>query len=126
MIENPELTLKILRHFARDDVPFPSNLADEDLYQVFPKEKPENIKYSLYCAIKTGLLKGSVIDTSTFDGDDYMISRIFGLSPKGGDYVRNAERHFEKALDLIRKKGEAVTTSLLVQVVNQLVINVFK
>ena len=36
MIENPELTLKILRHIARDDVAFPANLTLEDIQAQFP------------------------------------------------------------------------------------------
>lgn len=125
MIEKPDLTLNILRYFAREDVDYPSNLADSDLYQVFPEEDPASIKYSLLCAIRNGLLDGNVIDTSTSEGQDYMIAPISGLSPQGGEYVRNAERHYGKAVDLIRSKGEAVTTSLLISVLGQLVMKVF-
>ena len=47
MIEDVELTRKILEHFAQDSVGFPTNLTYEDLCNVFAKEDAGRIAYHL-------------------------------------------------------------------------------
>lgn len=121
MIENPELTLNLLRHFARDDVPYPSNLEPADLYAAFPDQNPADIDYSVICAIQSGLLDGDILDASTFDGRNIFISHMDGLSQAGGEYVRHAASQYERAINEIQKTGIEVSTDILSAYVKKLV-----
>lgn len=120
MIENTELTLNILRHFARDDVPYPSNLQTSDLHAAFPEQGQADIDYSVICSIQSGLLDGGTLDESTLDGREIIISHMDGLSQKGGEYVRNAASQYEKAVNEIQKTGIKVSTEILVAFVKKL------
>ncbi len=120
MIENTELTLNILRHFARDDVPYPSNLCPSDLYAAFPNHDQANIDYSVICSIQAGLLDGGTLDASTLEGRSIIISYMDGLSQEGGEYVRNAASQYEKAVNEIQKTGIKVSTEILVACVKKL------
>ena len=84
MIENVELTLKILKQFA-DEQEYPTRLTVESLYQQFPDEDQGEIDYSVICAIRTGLLDGNVSFTRNLSGPQiYRFGRLTGLSPQGG------------------------------------------
>ena len=120
VIENTELTLKILRHFARDGVPYPSNLNPRDLHAVFRDQKPADIDYSVICAIEVGLLNGKIQDVSTMAGREIMISFMDGLSQRGGEYVRHSASHYERAIGKIREAGIEVTTEILSACVKQM------
>ena len=61
MIENPELALSLLHHFARTDMPYPSNLKPADLYVAFPNQDPADIDYSFICAIQSRLLDSDIL-----------------------------------------------------------------
>ena len=121
MIEKPELTLNILQHFARDDVPYPSNLDPTDLHAAFSDQKPADIDYSIICAIQAGLLDGNISDASTMEGRNIVISSMDGLSQQGGEYVRNAEKHYGKAVKILHDIGQNVTTSSVSEMVNRFV-----
>ena len=111
MIENPELTLKILRHIARDDVAFPANLTLEDIQAQFPGEDGDAIAYSVVCAFDAGFLMGGEYRRiRTGMQAHYRIANIDGLSRAGGEYVRAAATHYQEAVAAVRKMGWDVTT----------------
>ncbi|MCY4358130.1 MAG: hypothetical protein OXD01_11505 [Gammaproteobacteria bacterium] len=121
MIENVELTLGILRHFA-DENDYPTKLTINSLYEQFSDKEEKEIVYSVYCATETGLLDGTVSFAEPLSGPQTCcVGSLRGLSPAGGEYVRAAENHFGAAMERIRQAGEQVTTSALLQVTKTLV-----
>ena len=121
MIENTKLTLDLLRHFARDDVSYPSNLKITHLYAAFPDQDQADIDYSVICAIQSGLLDGNILDASSPGNRKLIISYMDGLSQTGGEYVRHAESNYERAVSEIQKKGIEVSTDILSAYVRKLV-----
>lgn len=122
MIENVDLTLKILEHFARDDVGYPANLTVEHLKKEFPDEGWDRITYHVRCAEECGLLEAQINEKHTFDGAIVNVGYISGLTASGGEYVRNARSKFrDEAKNEIIKSGLEVTTSLLAQVMGGLI-----
>jgi len=121
MIENPKLTLKILQYFAKDEIPYPANLRIEDIYEEFPEEDRNDLNYSVNCAIRYKLLDGDIIETSTLDGKFIAIGGLYGLSPQGGEYVRDARKHYNKALECLKNLGESITTESIRSTVSHLV-----
>lgn len=117
MIEDVELTLKILEHFAQDSVGFPANVTYEDLCGLFPDESHEKISYHLLCAAENDLLKVAYQETNNAWGYTCKFtSGIAGLTAKGGEYVHHARSHFwDKALKSLREQKVEVTTAVLVK-----------
>ena len=114
MIENTDLTLRILQHFAMEDVPFPANLSIEDLKNAFPNDNANSIEYSVICAFQSGLLSGHEPKAvHTFDGTMYTFGWFDGLTASGGEYVRNAATHYDKAVNAIKDVGLEITTSTI-------------
>ena len=115
MIEDPELTRKILEYFAQDSVPYPANVTFDDLCAVFNKEDPERISYHLLCAAKTNLLEVPYKETHTGDGVLLTFDYISGLTPEGGEYVQHSRTSlWDKAIHQVKESGVAVTTAILV------------
>ena len=102
MIEDPKLTLKILKYFASDDISWPANVDDRDLINYFTNIPSDKVEYHLYCAIESGLLEGEFRRNATFDGAFYTFGRLDGLTVVGGDYVRNASSG--NKWELVKKK----------------------
>ena len=115
MIENPEITLKILRIYARDETPWPANYRVEDIVRLTDDFERNVIEYHLICAIESELLRGSVNRTSTFAGSVYTFGYIDGLTAKGGEYVCNSENPevWNKAKDYLISEGLKITTDNL-------------
>ena len=90
MIEDPKLTLKILKYFASDEISWPANVDDRDLKNHFTDIPSDKVEYHLFCAIESGLLEGAFNRNATFDGAFYTFGRFDGLTVVGGEYVRNA------------------------------------
>lgn len=121
MIEDPNFTRDILEFFARDEISFPANIQVEDLQREFPDKDLPVIEYHVMCALDSELLMGDYSETRTFDGVIVMIGYINGLTPRGGDYVRDSRTEFwERAWKRIRDSGLAVTTDRLIQVLAKL------
>ena len=121
MIEDPQLTLKILQYFAQEEVGWPANKTFQDVSKMFPEESHERIQYHIICAIDGGLLKGTYRRTSTFQGVRYSVGILDGLSKVGGDYVRKASSPlWNQAKDLLAKKGLALTTSHMLETMDRL------
>lgn len=117
MIENPEFTLKVLKYFAGDDVPFPANADGEELrIREFPDVSSDYFLYHIKCAVELELLDAQCNEISTFDGVIYSLGFISGLTAKGGEYVRNAETKFwGLAMQKLEEKSAAITTSALLE-----------
>ena len=112
MIENTDLTLRILQHFAREDVPFPAQLQIHNLKTTFPNDNGNSIEYSVICAFQSGLLSGHEPKAiHSHSGTTYIFGWIDGLTASGGEYVRNAATHYGKAVELIKGMGLEITTS---------------
>lgn len=115
MIEDPDLTLKILKHFARDDVGYPAHVSPNDLVKEFPGESRSRINYHVMCAIDCEFLRGKYDRVAAARGVAYTFGFIDGLTKAGGDYVRNSEtRLWDEAKKTIIEKGLAITTTHLI------------
>ncbi len=126
MIEKPDLTLEILRYFAKDEVPYPANLQVSDIYAAFPGKDQCDVDYSIICAIQTGLLVGDYQEIKAFEGSSLVIGFLSGLSPSGGEYVRHAGNHYGKAISYLRKTNQAITTAAISSTVTRMVEIVIK
>ena len=126
MIENPEITLKILRIYARDETPWPANYCVEDIVRLTDDFERNVIEYHLICAIKSELLQGSVNKTSTLDGNLYTFGYIDGLTAKGSEYVCNSENPevWNKAKDYLISAGLKITTDKSYTAVSNVVQNI--
>lgn len=123
MLEDTELTLEILRHFAKDEVPFPADLTESDIYDLFPDKDRGQVAYSLLCAKQAGLLMCSVSKSEPLSGPvRYAFVSIEGLTQQGGEYVRFAEdqTRVNGLIKSIKQKGWSVTTSLLIEALKSL------
>lgn len=124
MLEDPQLTLKILKYFARDDIGFPSNKTVDDLVKEIPGEAGrEQIVYHVICAEENGLLRANIRDDSVLgkDGRRCEISYMDGLTAKGGEYVRASEGCFwNEAWNYLQKQGSQITTQTLLLTLKQL------
>lgn len=122
MIEDPKLTLDILKYLARDDIGYPANVSVHvDLAREFPDEDMDRLEYHVACAFENDLLMGSYDRDVMMDGVIVNIGYIDGLSPRGGNYVRDAETKFwGKAWSKIEDVGVRVTTERLIEMVASL------
>lgn len=122
MIEDPELSLSILRFFARDSVPYPSNLDfHDDLVPAFEGVTPERLAYHVKCCMDAGLLDGDCEVAAAFDHSEIVVGWLHGLSTSGGNYVRYADSRFwRRALDRLRGSGVPATTQALATVLPKL------
>ena len=115
MIENPELTRKILEYFASDEIRFPANKTLDDLKSEFSDEELDVLAYHVSCAHEEGLLEVGLTKTSTLsDGELITVGWITGLTQPGGEYVRHSQTKFwNQAKNVIQETGQKVTTTAL-------------
>lgn len=122
MIEDPELSLRILRFFARDDIPYPSNLDFADLAATFESVSRPRLAYHVKCCMDAGLLDGDCHTLMTSHAE-ILVGWMHGLSVAGGDYVRYADSKFwQRALDRFRNSGVPVTTRALATLLPKMVL----
>ena len=118
MTENPDLTLTILRHFARGDVGFPANITTDELAKQLNCDLM-NVEYHVYCAIESDLLKANYTVVPTFGARGYNFSFIDGLTPAGDAYVKAAHSGggsvWLEAKQRLTDAGLKITTKLLVE-----------
>ena len=113
MIEKPDLTLEILRYFAKDEIPYPANLRASDIYAEFPDTNQRDVDYSIICSIQNGLLVGNYQEIERLDGSSLTIGFLSGLSQSGGEYVRHADKYYGKAVKYLKNAQETVTTETI-------------
>ena len=88
MIEDPDLTLCILRYFSREDVPNPANKLVEELADdEFRGVDLGRLRYHVRCAQENGLLAARISRVATSQAVQYSFGFIDGLTAKGGEYV---------------------------------------
>ena len=122
MIEDPNLTRKILEYFAQDNIPYPANATYNELCSIFKEENPERISYHLVCAKQNGLLTVSYTEKEMLDGVLLTFNYISGLTAKGSDYVRYSRTSlWNEAAQYVKKKGLAFTTQVLIRVFELLI-----
>ena len=122
VIEEPNLTCEILEYFASDEVSYPANKTIEDLRSFFPGRSAACLSYHVLCAEEVGLLHAAITKKSSYGGVSLTIGYIDGLSPKGGDYVKQSKTKFwGQAVEKIRETGATVTTQLLSDMLIKLV-----
>ena len=123
MIEDVELTRKVLEFFAKEDVPFPANVTIDNLSDHFPNEDPGRLNYHVMCAAENELLIVPEMNrVSTLKSATYVIGRIDGLTVKGGDYVKHSRTKFwQQAKEKCASLGLKQTTDILCNLVFKLV-----
>ena len=123
MIEDPDLTLCILRYFSREDVPNPANKLVEELADdEFRGVDLGRLRYHVRCAQENGLLAARISRVATSQAVQYSFGFIDGLTAKGGEYVRNSQTGFwDKAVKEIEDGGASVTTNLMVKFLPMLI-----
>ena len=122
MIEDPKLTLRILQYIASDEISYPANVAVHDqLAKKFDEVDLPTLEYHVACAYRNDLLSGHYEEQQLFEGIITNFGYISGLTPKGGDYVRDAELTiWQDAWARIEQAGLMVTTDRLVEVVGNM------
>ena len=125
MIEDPKLTLKILEYFARDDVTFPANVLVGDLASEFPDVDGSRFEYHVVCAIDNDLLIGRFTYTETFDRVHLTLGYLSGLTPRGGNYVKDSRTGlWDRAVERIKSTGAEATTDRIIALLHKLVADV--
>ncbi len=126
MIEDPNLTRKILEHFAQDDVGFPANITLEGLCNVFGDIEPDKVAYHLLCAAENHLLLVDYNKTDTLGGKSHFtFGPISGLTPEESEYVHYSRTTlWDTAMHKVKESGVAVTTAILVDFLPKLAMQV--
>ena len=123
MIEDPNLTLEILKYFTRDEISWPANVDDRELINHFSDISSDKVKYHLYCAIESGLLEGQFTRNAMLAGAFYTFGNLDGLTPEGGEYVRMASSssRWELIKNRITEAGLELTTRTAIQVTKNMI-----
>lgn len=122
MLEDPNVSLRILRYFAQDDVPYPANAEFDDVAAELSDIDKPTLAYHLKVCIDADLLDGNCVLTETFGGSELLFGWLHGLTSAGSDLVRYAarRRRWRKALRLARRSG-SLTTQVVARVAADLV-----
>ena len=125
MIEDPNLTLDILKIFAEPNTPWPANLSDKDITNRFTDVSKETIEYHLICAIDSGLLRGNYSRNASYGGTFYTFGWLEGLTVEGGEYVRNTNNPniLKMAKENLISAGLEFTTKNLIKVIDVVINN---
>ena len=117
MIEDVELTRKILEHFAQDEVGFPANLSYEDICSAFGDTDQQTIAFHLWCACDAGLLEGSCNEKELMDGWQVTFGWFLGLNIRGSNYVHDSRGSlWAKAVKRLKEHKATVTTAAIVEI----------
>ncbi len=118
MLENVDLSYQILQHLGKDETPFPANLKIEDIVELFPEYKEQEVLYSLYCCSDAGLLFSDEI--KCFPNQmkrgsklPFVGGLIYGLSAKGCELYRNCKNYYSEAVEFLEEDdpNEPITLS---------------
>jgi len=123
MIEDPNLTRRILEYFASDDVKFPANKRVEELKaEAFSEVDLSRLKYHVKCAAENGLLTVSIREHSSFQGVHFVFGYISGLTAAGGEFVRGSRsKYWDEAKEKVFSKGLELTTGNVFQAMSNLI-----
>ena len=121
MIEDVELTRKILELYADEDR-WPSAIGGTEIRQAFPNESEHRLIAHVVWAADAGMFKGQAYSSMEFmEGTQYDIGYPDGLSKVGSDYIKYARSSlWNRAKSIIKKQGVPLSTSLLAKVLPKL------
>ena len=129
LIEDPRITLDILKYFARDEVGFPANvMVQRELDAAFPQYSLVTLTYHVFCAMKSGLLVVASYDIrDTHERAEINIGHIVGLTSAGSDYVRDSRtKLWDTAMAKLTDAGLEATTGRLVEVLPKIAIQMLQ
>ena len=129
LIEDPRITLDILKYFARDEVGFPANvMVQRELADAFPKYPLDTLRYHVFCAMESGLLVVASYDIrETGETAAIAIGNIVGLTSAGSDYVRDSRTElWDTAMKKLTDAGLEATTGRLVEVLHKIAIQMLQ
>lgn len=121
MLEEPKLTLRILKHLGSNEVGFP---AEENLGTLHSKMSDvalEHLTYHVVIAKEDGLILASIDKNYNFGRKSgpaytYVVS-IDGLTAAGGRYVQMAEKgNWDKAVEALQEQAFPITTTAIIDV----------
>ncbi len=121
MIEDYELSLELLRYFARPDVNFPSNKTIDHLKMVFPDRPEDQLVYHLKHCIDLRLLDGKYLEIPGYGDRQIIFQKLTGLSVKGDQYVQYSNAPiWGQIVDRAAESGHPISTELLVDTMNEM------
>ena len=125
MRENPDTSLKLLRLLA-DEEHYPSRLTEQEITSQLGITTQQTL-LQVQCCVENGLMDAQVTKDAVFGPAPATMTviRIWGLTARGQDFVRNAEaadgKFWRKAKETCAKMGVEVSTSTLAEVLPPLV-----
>lgn len=120
MIEDVELTRKILELYADEDR-WPSAIGESEIRQAFPCESRDRLIAHVVWAADAGMFKGEAYYKEPMNRSIYQINQPDGLSKDGSDYVKYARSGlWDKAKKTLQAKGLPIVTSLLAKLLPKL------
>ena len=123
MIEDIELTRKILETYADEDE-WPSKIEETDLRRAFPDVRDDILIAHLVWATDAGMFKGKgYYRVELMGGPEYGFGYPDGLSKVGSDYVHSARQSnlWEKGKKQIAEKGLPLSTSVMSRVLAKII-----
>lgn len=90
MIEDPKLTLKILRLVGSEKFLPGGDL--QEIYSSFPKVSHRFLKHHVVNAADAGLIRCDVVQTPVMGGISVHVNPIEGLTPEGHNYIRRNQK----------------------------------
>ena len=125
MRENPDTSLKLLRLLA-DEEHYPSRLTEQEITSQLGITSQQTLLH-VQCCVENGLMDAKVIREAVFGPAPPIMTvlRIWGLTARGQDFVRNADaadgKFWRKAKEICAKIGVEASTSTLAEVLPSLV-----
>lgn len=120
MIEDPKLTLKILKHIGSDT--FPPIAEIQEIYSAFPNIKQKFLKHHVIRAVDAGLIRSNVVRIPVYGGIGVHINPIAGLTPEGDAYIRQNRMWFSPGTKrLIASIAGTVIAGLLIIVLSKFI-----
>ena len=121
MRENPDTSLKLLRLLA-DEPHYPSRLTEQEITSQLGITTQETVLH-VQCCVENGLMDAQVTKDAVLGPAPPIVTviRIWGLTAKGQELVRNAEgKWWKRAKEHCAKVGVEATTTTLSQVMAML------
>lgn len=121
MIEDVELTRKILGLYAEEDR-WPSAIGGPEIRQAFPDESNDRLIAHVVWAADAGMFKGTAYHSTAFThGTQYDIGYPDGLSKDGSDYIKYARSGlWKRAKSIFQDKSVPLTTQVLAKILPKL------
>ena len=125
MRENPDTSLKLLRLLA-DEEHYPSRLSEQEITSQLGITTQETVLH-VQCCVENGLMDAQVTKQAVLGPapPTMTVIRIWGLTAKGQEYVRNADaaegKWWRKAKEHCAKVGVEASTPALAEAMAALI-----